>query len=197
MGVDVDEPGRDDAARGVDHPCGCGGGLAHLANRADQTTADHDVASVSGQARSVDDQTVADDEIRLDGAARCVLHDSIRGGAHLALATEYRRRRRIGPRVWRVVEWTGSVSNSGSRGCRTFVGLLEDVHVVVAHRRAERELVGADVDELLDGPRDLVGVAYAARGRVGPGLAAPRPSGRAAGRATRESRRAGGTSQGI
>ncbi len=61
MGVDVDDAGRHDHAAGVDGP---GGLLAGQAADGGDTTAGHPhVGMTAGEARPVDHETVADDQI--------------------------------------------------------------------------------------------------------------------------------------
>src|SRR5262249_20205687 len=65
--VDVDEPGRDDQARGVD--LGLGGGLGEVADGGDAVAGDGQVGVEPGVAGAVDDLAVADDQVvrRLGG----------------------------------------------------------------------------------------------------------------------------------
>ena len=62
VGVDVDDAGRHDHARGVDGPGGLLTGQA--ADRADATAGDTDIGMAAGEPGPVNHQTVADDQIK-------------------------------------------------------------------------------------------------------------------------------------
>ena len=64
MRVDVDEPGRDDGAAGVEHAVG---GALHRAGRRDAAVADAEVAGSRGRPRAVDQEPAADQEVEVLG----------------------------------------------------------------------------------------------------------------------------------